>query len=82
MKKLTLVVLVLVGLLVACTPVAQITQPAPSQSPVASAIPTQSPSRTFSPLPSPTLTQTPLPLSQTVVPTCLTLTGIIHQPYR
>lgn len=71
MKKVTLVILVLIALSVACTSITQTTEPTPSQtqvgsvtptqSPVASTTPTRSPSRTFTPQTRPTLTQTLLP---------------------
>jgi hypothetical protein len=60
MKKLSLIGLIMAGMMVACQPVIQTTQPAKTESQL-STTPTQVTSQTSTPPPSPTLTHTPLP---------------------
>ena len=60
MKKLSLIGLIMAGMMVACHPVIQTTQPAKTESQL-STTPTQVTSQTSTPPPSPTLTHTPLP---------------------
>jgi hypothetical protein len=60
MKKLSLIGLIMAGMMVACQPFIQTTQPAKTESQL-STTPTQVTSQTSTPPPSPTLTHTPLP---------------------